>query len=659
MPPRTPLPGAGDVIAGKYRLERLLKQGGMGSVWVATHLGLDERVAVKFMDPRRVSSAEARMRFTREAKAAAQIRSRNIVQILDHGVDNGVPYIAMELLAGEDLGARLRRAGRLSMVEASTLLEHIAHALDRAHAAGIVHRDLKPENIFLAKDGEHETPKVLDFGIALEVQSDASDDSAMTQEGVILGTPYFMSPEQVRGRTNIDRRSDLWSVGVIVFRAITGIRPFGRGAPADVIVQICSDPIPRASVVARDLPEEVDRFFEKALAREVGKRFSSAKEMAAAFSEIARISDAAEKTQQDMAPVHGDKPSSRERPSGRGRKGPPPLPKPYEVSKTIPSPGSEDEGADSAKTRQIGVVSERLAAMKDPPALGGLFAIDGGAGSGGERAGSGAQRSAEVSEPPVELTPEPIEEGEGTPVAAATTGTMPTRDMSASARPAEDAGARTVAATPVPAAISKPAETPQSGLGRTSESGRSLVSVSGPASARASKEPRSALWAALGLVLGMAIAGAAFREKLFGPPPGSKDPTSAATIVLTAGTVVLMSPGGVRAPAPTAEAAASAQPTGDAKNTTAAPSSAASAQPSGDAINANTAPSATASTSTSAPSANAIPTASVTASAPIGMGTVPTASPKATATATAKTGVSSGGKGDSTPPKKDDHDLGY
>src|SRR5689334_6216223 len=135
-PARTPRqPSAGEVVAGKYRLERMLKQGGMGSVWIATHLGLDQRVALKFMDPRRVSSVDARMRFTREAKAAAQIRSKNIVHILDHGVDYGVPYIAMELLEGEDLSVRLRRSGRLTIAQASSLLNDIAHALDRAHAA--------------------------------------------------------------------------------------------------------------------------------------------------------------------------------------------------------------------------------------------------------------------------------------------------------------------------------------------------------------------------------------------------------------------------------------------------------------------------------------------------------------------------------------------
>src|SRR5262249_11955852 len=151
----------------------------------------------------------------------------------------------------------------------------------------------------------------LDFGLAREVQEDASDDSTATAEGVILGTPYFMSPEQVRGRSDIDHRSDLWSLGVIIFRAITGIRPFGRGAAADCVLQLCSAPNPRASVVARDLPEDVDKFFETALARDVSKRFSSVKEMAAAFADIAKLASSGERVHSDLTADRPATPNER------------------------------------------------------------------------------------------------------------------------------------------------------------------------------------------------------------------------------------------------------------------------------------------------------------------------------------------------------------
>src|SRR4051812_8109284 len=141
----------GTVIAGKYRLERPLARGGMGAVWVARHLQLDELVAVKFMDISLPAVADARVRFEREAKAAARIRSPHVVQILDHGVDGEMPYIVMELLEGEHLGAKLKREGRLSLSAVAVITEQVAKALHRAHKAGIIHRDLKPANVFLAR----------------------------------------------------------------------------------------------------------------------------------------------------------------------------------------------------------------------------------------------------------------------------------------------------------------------------------------------------------------------------------------------------------------------------------------------------------------------------------------------------------------------------
>jgi len=156
----------GTVIAGKYRLERPLARGGMGAVWVARHLQLDEQVAVKFMDISLPSAADARVRFEREAKSAARIRSPHVVQILDHGVDGEIPYIVMELLEGEHLGTRLKREGRLSLAAAAAITEQVTKALHRAHKAGIIHRDLKPANVFLARvDDDDEIVKILDFGI--------------------------------------------------------------------------------------------------------------------------------------------------------------------------------------------------------------------------------------------------------------------------------------------------------------------------------------------------------------------------------------------------------------------------------------------------------------------------------------------------------------
>jgi len=291
---RAPL-AEGIEIAGKYRLERLLREGGMGSVWVATHLALGTPVAIKFMAARLGHDAagssepgvQERARFEREAKTAAQIRMTNVVQVLDYGVDQGMPYLVMELLEGEDLGARLERVGRLSLADSARILTPIARALQRAHDAGLIHRDLKPENIFLATEGDQETPKILDFGVAKALRGDDRKLEDTTSEGTVVGTPYYLSPEQAVGRSDIDHRSDLWSLGVIAFRMVTGRRPFHSEVLLEAVVEICSAPIPTARSVAPDLPAAADDFFDRALAREPDRRFASAREMADAFSTLA------------------------------------------------------------------------------------------------------------------------------------------------------------------------------------------------------------------------------------------------------------------------------------------------------------------------------------------------------------------------------------
>jgi serine/threonine-protein kinase len=227
--------------------------------------------------------------------AAAQIRMANVVQVLDYGIDGALPYLVMELLEGEDLGARLAREGRLSLQALTQIFTPTARALQRAHDAGLVHRDLKPENIFLASEGDEVIPKILDFGVAKAIcgerrrfgdSSSGEREAGSTSEGTVVGSPYYMSPEQALGRTDIDHRSDLWALGVIAFRALTGRRPFNSDVLLEAVLEICSAPIPRATSIAPDLPPEVDRFFERALAREPSERFQSVKELVAALVEL-------------------------------------------------------------------------------------------------------------------------------------------------------------------------------------------------------------------------------------------------------------------------------------------------------------------------------------------------------------------------------------
>ncbi len=276
------------VIAERFHLNRLLGRGGMGSVWHATHLGLDIPCAVKFIEGEFSQMAEAQARFEREAKAAASLRSPHVVQILDHGVFQGIPYIAMELLDGEDLGKRLQAVGRMQPNQLITIITQVCRALTKAHAVGVVHRDLKPDNIFLVRDDDREIAKVLDFGIA-KANANAIEGSG-TKTGAMLGTPYYMSPEQAQGTKSVDFRSDLWSLAVIVYQCVTGRLPFESEALGDLLVKIIVNPIPVPSQQASDITPAFDRWWARAASREPSQRFQSSKEFAESLGLIWGVS---------------------------------------------------------------------------------------------------------------------------------------------------------------------------------------------------------------------------------------------------------------------------------------------------------------------------------------------------------------------------------
>ncbi len=248
--------GPGKIIAGRYRLANQLGQGGMGSVWRAEHLTLRSPIAVKLIDPEIAGRQEMLERFQREAQAAAALRSPHVVQILDYGVDAGVPYIAMELLDGESLNDRLLRVGRLSHVETTRFVTHVARALARAHEAGIVHRDLKPDNVFLVRNDDQEIAKVLDFGVAKH--GSLGSGKGPTRTGNILGTPGYMSPEQAQGTKAVDGRSDLWALGVIAYECVVGRVPFESEALGDLLLKILRPAHP-GPVAARLRPARLRR----------------------------------------------------------------------------------------------------------------------------------------------------------------------------------------------------------------------------------------------------------------------------------------------------------------------------------------------------------------------------------------------------------------
>jgi serine/threonine protein kinase len=276
-------------VADRFRLVRELGRGGMGSVWLAEHTRLDALCAVKFIDREGRNNWEVRRRFHHEAKAAAQLRSPHVVQILDHGEWENIPYIAMEYLEGEDLAHRLHRVGRLSWGETCRIASHVARALSKAHASGIVHRDVKPENIFLVRDDDSEIAKVLDFGIA---QHATNEESSVSRS--ILGTPFYMSPEQATASARIDHRSDLFSLAVIVYQCLTGKLPFFGTDIKQVFTQILHVSLPVPSDLATDLPPAFDAWWARAASRDVSQRFQTAKDFAEALNVSLRISEVLE-----------------------------------------------------------------------------------------------------------------------------------------------------------------------------------------------------------------------------------------------------------------------------------------------------------------------------------------------------------------------------
>jgi serine/threonine protein kinase len=268
----------GTTVAGKYHVDRLIGRGGMGAVFQATNVAIGKRVALKFLDHEAAKNREACQRFQREAEAAGMAESAHIVQIFDSGgTEAGLPFLVMELLTGEDLRARLRREGRLSVSAALRITSQVLRALLRAHAAGIVHRDLKPDNVFLcARDDDPSFVKIVDFGISKVARARVAD--TLTRRGTVLGTAFYMSPEQAQSFADIDGRTDLFSVGAILFEMLAGRPPHVAPTYEAVLIAICTHDAADVRTLAPDVPESVAALVARALARERDLRFQSAEE---------------------------------------------------------------------------------------------------------------------------------------------------------------------------------------------------------------------------------------------------------------------------------------------------------------------------------------------------------------------------------------------
>jgi serine/threonine-protein kinase len=281
--PSTIKPGrelaTGMVVAGRYRVEKILGHGGMGAVYAVRHVNTGEELALKVLHPALASNAQAVERFRTEARAPVRIASDHVVRVVDADVspELGVPFLVMELLRGRDLGTELKRRGALPAGEVVLYMRQVARALDRAHGLGIVHRDLKPANLYLTmrEDG---TPlvKILDYGIAK--LADATSGEA-TQDGTVFGTPWYMSPEQARGHASkVGPAADIWALGLIAFRLLTGQNYWTAEGMAALIGQICYEPMPPPTRMAPHLGTRFDAWFARACDRDATKRYATASE---------------------------------------------------------------------------------------------------------------------------------------------------------------------------------------------------------------------------------------------------------------------------------------------------------------------------------------------------------------------------------------------
>ena len=288
LPSPYPLPG--EIIGDSWKVERILGEGGMGAVARAWDLILHTPVAIKFMNPQFLTFPGAEERFINEGKASALIKSDHVVPVMKAGkTASGTPYLVMECLEGVDLADLIARDGTpgLPTERSVHFLLQVLRALQAAHAIGIIHRDMKPSNCFVVnKDGEEDFVKILDFGIS-KIQKPGS--ASLTQTNSALGTPLYMSPEQARSPRDVDARSDLYSVGVIIYELLTGHTPFNSesGEFTEILFKLFTAEPPRVESTRPDLPPELATAVHKALARDVNDRFSSALEMAEALAPFA------------------------------------------------------------------------------------------------------------------------------------------------------------------------------------------------------------------------------------------------------------------------------------------------------------------------------------------------------------------------------------
>jgi serine/threonine protein kinase len=276
----------GEILAGKYRVDKVLGAGGMGVVVAARHIQLETRVAIKFLLPAMLDNSEAVMRFAREARAASKINNEHVARVFDVGtLPSGAPFMVMEFLEGEDLSTWIAQRGALPVELAVDFVLQACVAVADAHGLGIVHRDLKPANLFALRrsDGQF-VIKVLDFGISKVTDSGATGPVAsVTHTSAIMGSPHYMSPEQMRSSKEVDARADIWALGVILFELLAGNTPFSGETFGDILINLATRPPPALRGIRPDFPDGLESVILKCLEKDRANRYGNVAELSVAL----------------------------------------------------------------------------------------------------------------------------------------------------------------------------------------------------------------------------------------------------------------------------------------------------------------------------------------------------------------------------------------
>ncbi|MCE9573819.1 MAG: protein kinase, partial [Deltaproteobacteria bacterium] len=427
----------GQILAGKFQVERVLGQGGMGVVVSAYHMVLGQRVALKFLLPEAMQHREAVERFLREARAAVRLKSEHVGRVIDVGtLEDGAPYIVMEYLDGTDLSGYVQRHGTLSVIQAVDFLLQALEAIAEAHALGIVHRDLKPANLFItrAPDGGA-LIKVLDFGISKAATAD--QDFSLTRTSAVMGSPGYMSPEQLRSTRDVDARSDIWALGVILYELTSGRQPFVAESITELALKVAMDPAPPMYVAA--MPAGFDQVVLRCLEKDPANRFANVAELAAALVPFGAAS-ALESAQRiaRVLQVQVASPFARAASTGAVAGAPTTL-----SGATGQASSSAIHGAPKRKTGLF----VGLGAIVVAGGVGAMIALGGGKGSGAAPAGQpvGSASAPAPATPVTPATPSAPPAGSATATAGSNAPSSPPAD---SAAPAGSAAAPATPATP-------------------------------------------------------------------------------------------------------------------------------------------------------------------------------------------------------------------